>query len=56
MKLYDIYAIRVIVDSVLECYNILGAMHDLFTPIPKPILKIIFRCQNRICINHCILP
>ena len=34
-EVYDIYAIRVIVDSVLECYNILGAMHDLFTPIPN---------------------
>lgn len=34
-EVFDIYAIRIIVNTVLECYNILGAMHDLFTPIPK---------------------
>lgn len=34
-EIFDIYAIRVIVDSVVECYNILGAMHDLFTPLPN---------------------
>ncbi len=34
-EIFDIYAIRIIVNTVLECYNILGAMHDLFTPIPQ---------------------
>lgn len=34
-EVFDIYAIRIIVDSIIECYNILGAMHDLFTPIPN---------------------
>lgn len=34
-EVYDIYAIRIIVDTVIECYNILGVMHDLFTPIPN---------------------
>lgn len=34
-EIFDIYAIRVIVDTVEECYNVLGAMHDLFTPIPN---------------------
>lgn len=32
---YDIYAVRVIVDSVIECYNILGIIHDMFKPIPN---------------------
>lgn len=34
-EIFDIYAIRIIVNSVVECYNILGAMHDLFTPLPN---------------------
>ncbi len=33
-EIYDIYAIRVIVDSVTDCYNVLGIMHDMFRPIP----------------------
>lgn len=34
-EIYDIYAVRVIVDSVIECYNILGIIHDMFRPIPN---------------------
>ncbi len=34
-EVYDIYAVRIIVDTVIECYNILGVMHDMFTPIPN---------------------
>ncbi len=34
-EIYDIYAVRVIVDSVNECYNILGIVHDMFRPIPN---------------------
>lgn len=34
-ELYDIYAVRIIVDSVIECYNILGIVHDMFRPIPN---------------------
>ena len=33
-ELYDIYAFRVIVDSVADCYNVLGHIHTLFTPVP----------------------
>ncbi len=33
-QIYDIYAVRVIVDTVNECYNILGVIHDLMKPIP----------------------
>ena len=34
-ELYDIYAVRIIVNTVIECYNILGIIHDLFQPIPN---------------------
>ena len=34
-EIYDIYAIRIITDSVADCYNILGIMHDMFRPIPN---------------------
>lgn len=33
-QIYDIYAVRVIVDTVNDCYNILGVVHDIFNPIP----------------------
>ena len=33
-ELYDIYAFRVIVDSEIDCYNVLGHIHTLFTPVP----------------------
>lgn len=33
-EIYDICAVRVIVDSVTNCYNVLGYVHDLYKPIP----------------------
>ena len=33
-ELYDIYAFRVIVDSIPDCYNVLGHIHDLFKLVP----------------------
>ena len=33
-EIYDIYAVRVIVHSIVECYNVLGIIHDMFRPIP----------------------
>lgn len=33
-EIYDIYAVRIIVDSVIDCYNCLGIIHDMFKPIP----------------------
>lgn len=34
-EIYDIYAVRLIVDTTTECYNALGLIHDMFTPIPN---------------------
>ena len=33
-EIYDTYAIRIIVESIVECYNVLGVIHDMFRPIP----------------------
>lgn len=34
-EIYDIYAVRVIVNSVNECYNTLGVLHDMYRPLPN---------------------
>lgn len=36
-EIYDIFAVRVIVDSVRDCYAVLGAIHDIYKPIPGRI-------------------
>ncbi len=33
-KVLDVYALRVLVDSVDDCYRVLGIVHNLFKPIP----------------------
>lgn len=33
-EIYDLYAFRIIVDKVSECYNVLGYVHDIFKAIP----------------------
>lgn len=33
-EIYDLFAVRIIVDEVSDCYNVLGIIHDMFKPIP----------------------
>ena len=33
-EIFDLCALRVIVDDLSECYNVLGQIHDMFKPIP----------------------
>ena len=33
-ELYDVYAFRCVVDSIPDCYNVLGHIHDLFNLVP----------------------
>lgn len=32
--LYDLFAVRVIVDSIQDCYAVLGMVHEMYTPVP----------------------
>ncbi len=33
-EIYDVFAVRVIVDTIEDCYNVLGIIHDMFQPLP----------------------
>ncbi len=33
-EIYDLFALRIIVDSVADCYAVLGMVHEMYTPIP----------------------
>ena len=33
-EIFDLCALRVMVDTVADCYNVLGQIHDMFKPIP----------------------
>ncbi|MCR5102155.1 MAG: bifunctional (p)ppGpp synthetase/guanosine-3',5'-bis(diphosphate) 3'-pyrophosphohydrolase [Butyrivibrio sp.] len=33
-QIYDLFAIRIIVDNVKDCYAALGIIHEMYTPIP----------------------
>lgn len=33
-QIFDIYAVRIIVDTMIDCYNALGIVHDMFKPLP----------------------
>ena len=34
-EIYDIYAVRVIVDTVTDCYTVLGIIHEMYPPLPN---------------------
>ena len=36
-KIYDIMALRVMVDTVADCYHVLGIIHGEWTPVPNRI-------------------
>ncbi|MBQ2968646.1 MAG: bifunctional (p)ppGpp synthetase/guanosine-3',5'-bis(diphosphate) 3'-pyrophosphohydrolase [Clostridia bacterium] len=33
-EIYDLFAVRIIVDNITECYAALGAVHEMYKPIP----------------------
>ena len=34
-ELYDLFAIRIIVDKIEECYSVLGIVHQIYTPMQE---------------------
>ncbi|MGN1318631.1 MAG: RelA/SpoT family protein [Lachnospirales bacterium] len=34
-QIYDLFAVRVLVDSVKDCYGVLGVVHEAYTPMPN---------------------
>ena len=34
-EIYDIYAVRIILDTITECYSALGLIHDMYHPLPN---------------------
>ncbi len=33
-EIFDLFAFRVVVDTVGDCYNVLGVIHDIYKPVP----------------------
>ncbi len=46
-EIYDIYAVRVILDSLAECYSTLGLIHDMYHPLPNRFKDYISTAQRR---------
>ena len=47
-EVYDVRAVRVIVDTVKDCYAVLGLVHNLWTPIPQEFDDYISRPKSNL--------
>ena len=45
--LYDIRAVRILVDDVKDCYAALGIVHDLWTPLPRRVRRLHREAQGQ---------
>jgi len=36
-ELYDLFAVRIIVNSIKDCYTVLGIVHEIFNPMPNRV-------------------
>ena len=51
-EIYDIYAVRIILNTVAECYNALMLVHDVFKPIPSRFKDYISSPKSNICLLY----
>ena len=47
-EIYDVYAIRVLVDEVRDCYAALGIVRQLWRPDPRPVRRLHRRPKNNL--------
>ena len=48
-QVYDIVAFRVIVNSLKECYEVLGLIHAMWKPVPGTVQGLHLRSPRRTC-------
>lgn len=51
-EIYDVFALRVIVDTINDCYNVLGIIHEMFTPL-RTALRTTFPRRSETCTSPC---
>ena len=52
-QIYDLFAVRILVDTVKDCYAALGVIHEMYKPDSRHDLKTTLPCQSPICISLC---
>ncbi len=53
--IYDLVGVRVLVDTVRDCYGALGALHARWNPVPGRF-KATSRCPSSTCTSRCTRP
>jgi len=54
-EIYDLFAVRVIVGTIRDCYAVLGTIHEMYKPSPGAS-RTISPCPRRTCISPCTPP